>query len=51
MENSKNFIKLLKQLIQEALQAKAVLLESPVRCTAEVLVEHQANKILKSNEG
>lgn len=50
MENSKNFIKLLKQLIHETLQAKTVLLESPVPCTAQVLVEHKANKILKSNE-
>ena len=50
MQNKKQFVNLLKQLIRESLGSQSPLLESPVPSEAEILVESKANKILKSQK-
>jgi|GEM_PF-2893673 hypothetical protein len=48
MQNQKQFIALLEQLIKEVLKNREALLESPVPSRAEILVENKVNKILKN---
>lgn len=48
MQNQKQFITLLEQLIKEALKNREALLESPVPSQTEVIVENKVNKILKN---
>ena len=46
MQNNEQFINLLKQLINETIKRKEVLLESPVPSESEVLVESRVKKLL-----
>ena len=50
MENSKQFMSLLEELIKEMMESKNPLLESPVKTKGEVLVENRVRTILRANK-
>ena len=50
MNKNKQFIEMIKQLINEEIKRRSTLLESPVKTEAEILVESRARKILKSTK-
>tara|TARA_R100001015_G_C4626834_1_gene186051 strand:+ start:1908 stop:2063 length:156 start_codon:yes stop_codon:yes gene_type:complete len=47
MNINEQFINILRELVSEELRKRSVLLESPVKSEAEILVENRTRKILK----
>ena len=50
MQNNEEFINLLKDLINEVIKGKEVLLESPVPSQTEILVENKVKRLLNQRK-